>query len=112
MKSQKEQRSQDVGLGGEEPFRYSSLNANPEAEFEHAKWVVLTTAQPCKDEDPTDKIKIDKQGNFGAERSASFGTNTLAHQNNLPSGMIAPQKRYAHSACMAGNKMYIFAGLA
>ena len=35
-----------------------------------------------------------------------------AHQNNLPSGLIAPQKRYAHSACMAGNKMYIFAGLA
>ena len=34
------------------------------------------------------------------------------HQNNLPSGMIAPQKRYAHTACMAGNKMYIFAGLA
>ena len=26
--------------------------------------------------------------------------------------MSAPQKRYAHSACLAGNKMYVFGGQA
>lgn len=41
-------------------FRYSSLESNPEKEFENAKWIVLTTAQPCIDDDVAEKQRNEK----------------------------------------------------
>jgi len=105
-------RSAQTPCESGDPFRYASLEPDPLKEFEHAKWIVLTTAQPCFDEELSAKSRVEKQSGVVADRVCSLGSSSIAHQNNLPSGLIAPQKRYAHSACMAGNKMYIFAGLA
>jgi len=44
-----------------ETFRYSSLESDPEKEFEHAKWIVLTTSQPfLDDESANEKNKVEK----------------------------------------------------
>jgi len=73
-----------------EAFRYASLELDPEKEFEHAKWIVLTTAQPYLDDDQVDTKTKPGQGVHSSERSGLMSGNPLAHQNNLPSGMIAP----------------------
>ena len=45
-------------LGGE--FRHSSLELEPEKEFENAKWIVLTTSQPyLADNDKDSQIDYD-----------------------------------------------------
>ena len=41
-------------------FRYSSLESDPEKEFEHAKWIVLTTATPSVDEESIEKQRVEK----------------------------------------------------
>ena len=44
-----------------ETFRYSSLESDPVKEFEHSKWIVLTTSQPFLDEDSAaEKNKLEK----------------------------------------------------
>ena len=43
--------------------------------------------------------------------SALYNMPSSNNHANVTNSQISPQKRYAHSSCMVGNKMYIFGGL-
>ena len=66
-------KAASAGDEATEPFRYASLEPEPEKEFEHAKWIVLTTAQPYIEDDTIERGKSDKHSESYFERKSQLG---------------------------------------